>query len=296
MSFFQKLKALFTFDNKNLPTDKNESLFKVSIETSTMDKQVFNQNKISLEKGIFRLEEAKCPYCHYQLEKPPSRKRKCPQCKNDMYVRTLPYIDEKDKVRVVVTEEKAEKIDIAWAKISGTYDDIMKERKRYEDIKQELHQAWGKEPSESDINWHLMMKERIEHANNHQWGLYRNTTLRMAEHLYRLKKYELSLRIYIEVLYIDVNGPNNAGKINGRYEFEVRENFKPFNPKDRGSAFVAPAIVKRVNLIRTSKHPMDNEQVKELFMHQCEQVYSSLELPLTPEEAWKKLKNEIINN
>ncbi|AZV42012.1 hypothetical protein BAOM_1402 [Peribacillus asahii] len=296
MGFFQKLKAVFTSDSNSHSASKNGDMIKVSTQTPTMNKQVFNQNKINLEEGILRLEEAKCPYCQHQLEKPPSRKRKCLSCKNDMYVRTLPYIDEKDKIRVLVTEEKADKIDITWAKINGTYNDMMKERKQYEQMKQELYRAWGNEPSESDINWHLMINKRIEHYNNQQWGLYRNTTLSMAEHLYKLKKYELAFIMYLEVLYIDVNGPNNAGKINGRYEFEVRANFMPFNPKDKGNTFVAPAILKRVNFIRTSKHPIDSEKIKELFMYQCEQVHHSLNLPITPQEAWDKLKDEITDN
>lgn len=68
----------------------------------------------------------------------------------------------------------------------------------------------GIEPSESDIEWHLLLDELIEHAKNNQWGLYSNTILRMAEHLYKLKEFDQSLRKYLNVLYLDINGPNNV--------------------------------------------------------------------------------------
>ncbi|WP_342026101.1 hypothetical protein AADC60_10570 [Cytobacillus pseudoceanisediminis] len=184
MGFFQKIKG-FLVSDKNPPLTRRDEQGFVTMSNGSAagEERVFSQNRFYIEEGILKLEEGKCPYCGYELENPPSRKRNCPSCKNDMYVRTLPYVDEAKKVRVLVTEEKAEKIDIAWAKIAGTYEELIKDKKRFEEMKQQLFNAWGTVPSDSDVNWHLMMNNRIEHYNNQQWGLYRNTTLRMAEHL-----------------------------------------------------------------------------------------------------------------
>ncbi|PLS17636.1 hypothetical protein CVD28_11640 [Bacillus sp. M6-12] len=280
MSIFKKLKSFLS------PQGKRSQNF-------TNIKNIKPEYKFGTDTGLIHLERAECPYCAFTLEKPPSRKKKCPKCSQEMYIRTLPFDEGEEKIRVIATETMAEHLDVEWAKKNGTYDEWQKEKKRHAKMKQELSNNWGKEASESDVEWHLLMNERILHANNQQWGLYRNTTLRMAEHLYKLKKYELSLRTYLEVLYIDVNGPNNAGKINGQYEFHVRQDFRPFNPNDKSNTFLAPGVVKRVLIITSKRFPMDKESLQELFMHQCDNVFKALALLLTPEEAWSLIKSEI---
>jgi len=238
-----------------------------------------------LEGGMTLLSKAICPYCDYQFDKPLSRKKNCPQCKQDIYVRTLPNQDEKDKIRVAVTEEQAEKIEEAWAKLNGTYDEYRENKERYEKMKNDLRHSWGKEPSESDIQWHLLMENRVKYAQEHQWGLFRNATLGMAEHLYSEKDYELSLRHYLGVLYLDLNGPNNVGYVNGKPYLDGRT--KEFDPKD---SFMAPGIMKRIILLKDKRIPMDNESVKNLFLDEAGQIYASIQPPLSPEQAWKKFE------
>jgi phage FluMu protein Com len=43
-----------------------------------------------------------CPYCNHQLEKMPGRKKKCPSCGNDIFVRTRPQ----DKRRILVRSDQ----------------------------------------------------------------------------------------------------------------------------------------------------------------------------------------------
>ncbi|MFD0619681.1 hypothetical protein ACFQZR_19620 [Paenibacillus sp. GCM10027629] len=260
-----------------------KNLFSVNNSVDVLEKQSSTKEH-SLEPGMTLLEDAECPYCHSKFEKPLSRKRACPLCQQNVYVRTLPFRNEKEKVRVVVTEQQAENIDIAWAKENGTYDDMKREIQKYEVMKVSLNKAWGKEPSGSDIEWHLLMDELIEHGNNNQWGLYRNTTLRMAEHLYKLKKYELSLRSYLNVLYLDLNGPNNAGFMNGKPDLDARA----FDPREPNT-FIAPGIIKRIVLLKEKRVPINEEEVKKLFIEEASQVYASIKTPLTPEKAWQSL-------
>jgi hypothetical protein len=59
--------------------------------------------------------DAICPYCSSALEKKPSRKKKCPDCGNFIYVRTRPI----DRERVLVTEEQTAEIDRQWEIMSG---------------------------------------------------------------------------------------------------------------------------------------------------------------------------------
>jgi hypothetical protein len=58
--------------------------------------------------------KAECPYCQGALKKIPGSKTKCPLCGNFMFVRTR----RQDRVRVVVTQEQAEKIDRDWSEIA----------------------------------------------------------------------------------------------------------------------------------------------------------------------------------
>lgn len=245
MRLFQVLKKLFGSKASSGP-----NYIQDTEQQERFKSQSFAINKeISIEKGMTRLEESTCPYCGYQLDRPLSRKRACQECKKYIYVRTLPFDNELDKVRVAVTEKQAENIDIVWAKKNGTYEKLVREKKKYEKMKKSLKKSWGKVPSDSDsdIEWHLLMEERLEHSNNNQWGLYRNTTLRMAEHLYKLKNFDLSLRTYLEVLYLDLNGPNNAARVNGKYPLGNYE--KAFEPNS-GNVFLAPGIIKRIVLLK----------------------------------------------
>ncbi|KGX93066.1 hypothetical protein N781_14285 [Pontibacillus halophilus JSM 076056 = DSM 19796] len=269
MGLLQSLKRLFIKEESMLTPNPSEQLKK--------------QGELA-EEGVKPLEDATCPYCDHKFDKALSRKKKCPSCEQEVYVRTLPYKEGQEKVRVAVTSEHADKIDIQWAKLNGTYEELMQRKRKYEKKREDLRDSWGQEPSESDVEWHILMDTRIEHATNDQWGLYRNTTLSMAQHLYSLKKYEESLRIYLEVLYIDLNDPTNAGKVDGRF---VKEK-QPFKPKKNPS--LAPAIMKRIVLLKDKRTPMEDEQVEKLFKEHNHQVHQALATPLSPEEAWNRLE------
>jgi Zn finger protein HypA/HybF involved in hydrogenase expression len=52
--------------------------------------------------------EAICPYCKTLLNKFPSRKTKCPNCKKSIFVKRLDNLD----IKNLVTEEQAQEIDI----------------------------------------------------------------------------------------------------------------------------------------------------------------------------------------
>lgn len=55
-----------------------------------------------------------CPYCKYKFNKIPSKKSKCPECFEYVYIRTLP--DTKEKM--IVTEIEANEIDKKWEEIN----------------------------------------------------------------------------------------------------------------------------------------------------------------------------------
>lgn len=68
-----------------------------------------NEDKLKRKSDIF------CPYCKGNLETEPKRKKKCPHCKNFIYVRTSPSTRQK----VLVTEHEVKEIENEWRGISN---------------------------------------------------------------------------------------------------------------------------------------------------------------------------------
>jgi predicted RNA-binding Zn-ribbon protein involved in translation (DUF1610 family) len=153
--------------------------------------------------------EPVCPYCMKAIGKMPSRKTKCPNCGNLMYVRTRTS----ERKRVVVTEQDAIKIDEQWMMERGTYEAYLADKQEFETQKADLAKKWGCKPSDADIYWAIYNKQLLEHASKGDWGLYRNTRLDMAELLRREKRVHLALDTYLEVSYLDANEPRNMGGV-----------------------------------------------------------------------------------
>lgn len=146
-------------------------------------------SRISCTKRWPRLylqSEARCPYCHQPLPKPPHRKGKCRHCGQFYYVRTRPA----DRNKVIVTEQEVEAIEAEW---KSWY-----EEKRRKELEEQLRSLprnadlWerpylqahlaclGKEFGKA---WGLFNKARSEAALDRCLGIYRNITLDMAEQL-----------------------------------------------------------------------------------------------------------------
>lgn len=128
--------------------------------------------------------------------------------------------------------------------------------------------------SENDIQWSQLNKESMEYAKSGDWGLYRNTHLYMAYQLKKEKKYEAALQMFLEVCYLDLNGPNNNGY---------------FSPDDE--AF-APRIIKFIQ-IEMRRQKLDISKVKGLFIEHADFVGRAMKLSVDPIAAWSRLENEL---
>ncbi len=226
--------------------------------------------------------EPVCPYCSKGLDKMPSRKKRCSHCGNYMYVRTRPS----DRKRVVVTEQDAVKIDEQWMKERSTYDAYLADKREFETQKAVLMKKWGREPSDSDVYWAIYNKQLLEHAKRGDWGLYRNTRFSMAELLRREKRNRPALETYLEVSYLDANGPRNMG---GVFDPEITRKYPPFSPD---KAFQAPAIVHHIQQLSESLG-MSESELKAVFMEVAERTRKNIKLPVSPEQAWNDLLKEL---
>ena len=67
---------------------------------------LFDRINLGDDRGSVPVADARCPYCAAKLDPPPSRKTKCPSCRNQIHVETRP-----DRRRYLVTREQARAIE-----------------------------------------------------------------------------------------------------------------------------------------------------------------------------------------
>ncbi|MCX6730941.1 MAG: hypothetical protein NTZ55_03765 [Candidatus Roizmanbacteria bacterium] len=223
-----------------------------------------------------------CPYCQVILKKTPGAKTKCISCGNFIYVRTRPS----DRKRVLATKQQADEIEEQWSIVSGTHDEYLRKMNEYKIEKDKLNKRFNQEPSDNDIKWAVLNKELIKHSRNKNWGLYRNTRLSMGDILRKEMKLKQALETYLEVCYLDVNGPANNGGMND-------SEFPSFDPDS--NAFVAPGIIEYIQRInRKLNLPIDT--IKQTYIESNKKVYASLKLPLSPDVSWLEIEKHLIEH
>jgi hypothetical protein len=233
------------------------------------------------DSGIGNVESV-CPYCDEGLDKRPQRKKKCPHCGKFIFVRTRPS----DRKKVLVTEEQAQSVDEEWMKVHGTYEAYREDQIRFEKKKRELSERFGTEAPDSDVQWSLLNESAMDHAQQMNWGLYRNTRYQMAEQLRKEGRDKQSLLFFIEVSYLDANGPGNRG---GLSDPELLKEYPMFDP-DMG--FQAPAVARSIKKL-ASQQSMSKEELKQLYVETAIEHRERMNLPVPPHKAWKDLSSEL---
>lgn len=235
--------------------------------------------------------DAACPYCERTLSKRPSRKARCPHCDNFIYVRTRPN----DRKRVLVTEAEAAQIVAQWELARETPSlESFKERNAdekgaFERERAALAAKFGGPPSDRDVRWSLLNKQLIEHSSEGNWGLYRNARLDMADILHADGRLEAALLTYLEVCYLDLNGPRNTGATSS---LRVLEKYPPFSPSE---SFIASGVMRRADSI-LKKLTLDRAAVHSLFLGHVQQHCTHLDLPLPPERAWPRIEMDLFDS
>lgn len=225
--------------------------------------------------------KAECPYCFKALVKIPGSKTKCPHCAKFMFVRTS-----SENIRSVVTEEGAEKIEEDWSIFNGQHEEYLDNKRNISERKEDLKLKFGgRIPTENDVKWSFLNEETIRTASEGDWGLYRNTRFDMAEILRKEEKLKSALDFYLEVCYLDLNGPNNNSGLSGEFSR------KAFDPID-GNAFLAPAVIDRIKSISKKLH-ISEVELQESFNKHNSRFAKSLNLPITTNDAWLMIQEEV---
>ena len=136
---------------------------------------------------------------------------------------------------------------------------------------------------DDDSEWQRLDQKRSDHAAARKWSRYRNVTLRMAKLRDRQGRLEDAFMIYLELCYIDLNGAQNPGAAWGM----------PLHDFDPDRSFgLGPLIVRRVHAM-ARELGYDEARVRVEFLATASVVHRSLELPVTPEDAWNAMRAEL---
>ena len=147
----------------------------------------------------------------------------------------------------------------------------------------------GRQPSDDDVKWSRLNKELMLHAGKGDWGLYRNARFSMAEILRRDNRPEAALYTYLEVCYLDLNGPRNMGGVTDR---SIIKEFPPF---DQSMAFLAGGVTGRISSIM-KQLGITLPDVKPKFLEQNTQLRKALKLPLDVEKAWQSIEKDFASH
>ncbi len=135
---------------------------------------------------------------------------------------------------------------------------------------------------DDDTEWQRLAQKRSEYAAARKWARYRTATLKMAQLRNRQGRLEDALLSYLELCYIDLNGAQNPGAAWGM----------PLSDFDPERSFgLGPLIVKRVRAM-ARELGYDEARLEVEFLATASVMHRSLELPITPEDAWKALRAE----
>jgi hypothetical protein len=234
--------------------------------------------------GIAR-ELSLCPHCRKKLEKPPSRKKKCPNCQMFIFVRTR----SSDKKQVLVTFDEAKRLDAERDLQMQFKSTLPDQKKELESIRERLRIKFGKEPSDGDVLWGFLNSEIVKHAKNNDWGLYRNTRFEMAQLLTREGRFKQALAFLFEVCYLDLNEPNNLGGFSKK-DYSLL-GLSRFSPSEFSS--LAPGVVQRINWL-VSTASLSEREVTRIFLYRCKKIQETLKPPLSSKEVWPLIKKEIL--
>lgn len=219
--------------------------------------------------------DPRCPHCGFLIDPPPQRNRKCPNCKEQIFVRT----DRESGHKILLDEAGKEQFE-QERKIIADRNALMNHLGKLDVSEADFDKRKKAHPgfSQSDIMWGLFSERSMDHAVKGNWGLYRNVRLSMGEHLMREKRNKGALDMFMEVTTLDINGPTNGGY------------GAPFRPKDFG--FTAPGVINYIVRLRDDEG-MTEEEFKAMFLTKADQISSGLQLPLSTQQVWRVLEKEI---
>lgn len=129
-------------------------------------------------------------------------------------------------------------------------------------------------------------KELTEHSQKGNWALYSSTVFKLGTQLRSMGRWEEALARYLEVCYLNLNGPKNYGVID---DPDLLKEYPPFDPED---GYLLPGVLAEVDNAIAARG-LTAKETKTLFHKTAVELQARLKLPLRYEDAWVKLEAEI---
>lgn len=128
-----------------------------------MVKPEASEVKPTKDKEIaFEQPDAACLHCGYRFAEMPASKRKCPECKNEVVVRS------RNKIKILMTPEEAQQFDAAKketarkTKLAGYLHMANLEFKSLDNIKERLEKKIANKWRYDDVVWKVLNEAVIE--------------------------------------------------------------------------------------------------------------------------------------
>jgi len=213
----------------------------------------------------------------------PQRKTRCPACQRYVYSRTRPI----DAQKVLLREEDLDRLNEEWSIANGTHDEFLQQRARRVSAEEELRRELTRQPTPEEVQLRLLLEDAAILARQQNWGLYRNARFSIGEVLRAQGSFEAALRLFLEVCYIDLSGPQNVAGIPD--SFRTGGRFPDF---DERSALVAPGVADRCRKLGV-KLGLDSDGMRETFLSVAAEVDRHLTLPVEASVSWDRLKGDL---
>ncbi len=139
--------------------------------------------------------------------------------------------------------------------------------------------------------WTALSDELEAHARLGNWRSYRDTRLRMAHFLQQKGHPAQALELFLDVWYLDLNGPRDVHSATRRGRSASLLNEDPlFEP---GRAPVPAGLKREVRRLVTSLS-LRVETVQTIFLHVTGVTHRTHAPPLLPTQAWLIVGPELI--
>lgn len=219
-----------------------------------------------------------CPYCGFQFEKQITRKQKCTNCAETVYVRTDPV----SKSKMIIEADSIEKTDQFiqdFYKLKTELEFIHKIGVDGQDIETFIMHY----PSSRsyDVAWKTLNQKADNYAADWKLGLFCSTRFNMAKLSYQEGRKESALVFALGVFYLDINGVTNFAQ-------ELLTHGSPFR---KDLSFAPPGIVQFIKEL-IEELEIDDQTLYDLFTTNYEIGFDPL-TPFSIDESFQKLIDEL---
>ena len=208
---------------------------------------------------------------------------------------------------MLVTASQKEEIAEQWAIVNGEHEQYITTKKQVAEEKSLLAQQIGHYPNDLELEWQQLECSMSTHAHDQSWGLFRNAKLGMAEIRRKEGNFSEAVGLYLEVCYIDVNGPQNTSDFTDcseddmeepledgeleKYIEEWRNRFPPWKPENMFAGLNKWTINRVISV--SKKAGMTLPYIEAVFYKHASFLFQSINTPLAPSAVWPIIQEAI---